>query len=111
MLVGDSSAVAKLCVVYLWLAAAAAGLAILGRLHFLNPQVILLFVFLIGVGFALNAPVWTSIVSEVVSNAELPSATILGGLQLNISGIIGPASMPGAFTWALHRQKNGFTYA
>src|SRR5580692_2158003 len=80
-----------LCVVNLWLAAAAAGLAILGWLHFLNPEVILVFVFLIGVGFALNAPVWTSSVSEVVSNGELPSATILGGLQLNISGIIGPA--------------------
>ena len=80
-----------LCVVNLWLAAAAAGLAILGWLHLLNPQVILVFVFLIGVGFALNAPVWTSSVSEIVSNAELPSATILGGLQLNISGIIGPA--------------------
>jgi MFS family permease len=48
-------------------------------------------VFVIGVGFALNAPAWTSSVSEVVSNVELPSAGILGGLQLNISGIIGPA--------------------
>src|SRR5580693_8329230 len=80
-----------LCVVNLWLAAAAAGMAILGWLHFLNPVVILVFVFLIGAGFALNAPVWTSSVSEVVANEELPSATILGGLQLNISGIIGPA--------------------
>jgi len=80
-----------LCLVNLWLAAAAAGMAILGWLHLLNPCVILVFVFLVGVGFALNAPAWTSTVSEVVSNAELPSAATLGGLQLNISGIIGPA--------------------
>jgi MFS family permease len=80
-----------LCLVNLWLAAAAAGLAILGWLHLLSPSVILAFVFLIGVGFALNAPAWTSSVSEVVSNAQLPSAATLGGLQLNISGIIGPA--------------------
>src|SRR5260370_18168728 len=80
-----------LCLVNLWLAAAAAALAILGWLHFLNPHVILAFVFLIGVGFALNAPAWTSSVSEGVSNAELPSAKILGGLQLTISGIVGPA--------------------
>jgi MFS family permease len=80
-----------LCVVNLWLTAAAAGLAILGWLHLLNPYVILANVFLIGVGFALNAPAWTSSVSEVVSNAQLPSAATLGGLQLNISGIIGPA--------------------
>jgi MFS family permease len=80
-----------LCLVNLWLAAAAAGLAILGWLHLINPYVILAFVFVIGVGFALNAPAWTSSVSEVVSNAELPSAASLGSLQLNISGIIGPA--------------------
>jgi len=80
-----------LCLVNLWLAAAAAGLAILGWLHVLSPYLILMFVFLIGIGFAVNAPAWTSSVSEVVSNAELPSAASLGGLQLNISGIIGPA--------------------
>jgi MFS family permease len=80
-----------LCLVNLWLAGTAAGLAILGWLNLLNPYVILTFVFLTGVGFALNAPAWTSSVSEVVSDAELPSAATLGGLQLNISGIIGPA--------------------
>jgi MFS family permease len=80
-----------LCAVNLWLAAAAAIMAILGWLHLLNPYVILAFVFLIGVGFALNAPAWTSSVSDVVSNAELPSAATLGSLQLNISGIMGPA--------------------
>jgi MFS family permease len=80
-----------LCLVNLWLAASAAGLAILGWLHLLNTYVILAFVFLIGIGFALNAPAWTSSVSDVVSNAELPSAASLGSLQLNISGIMGPA--------------------
>src|SRR5260370_31958563 len=46
--------------------------------------------FLVGVGFAFNAPAWTSIVPQVVSDRELPSAATLSGLQLNISGIIGP---------------------
>src|SRR5260370_6380546 len=80
-----------LCLINLWLAVAAAALAILGWLHLLNPYVILTSVFVIGVGFALNAPAWTSSVSEVVSNVELPSAGFLGGLHLNISGIIVPA--------------------
>jgi len=48
-------------------------------------------VFFIGVGFAFNAPAWTSIVPQVVSDDELPSAATLSGLQFNISGIIGPA--------------------
>jgi MFS family permease len=51
----------------------------------------LLACFLIAVGFAFNAPAWTAIQPEIVSNDELPSAATLGGLQLNISGIIGPA--------------------
>jgi predicted MFS family arabinose efflux permease len=79
------------CAINLWLAATALSLAVLGWLHMLNPYLILICVFCIGVGFALNAPAWTSIVPEIVSNAELPSASTLSGLQLNISGIVGPA--------------------
>ena len=79
------------CGINLWLAAMAAGLAVFGWLHLLNPYTILASVFLIGVGFAFNAPAWTSIVPQVVSDGELPSAATLSGLQLNISGIIGPA--------------------
>jgi MFS family permease len=78
------------CGVNLWLAAIAAGLASLGLLHLLNPYIILVSVFMVGVGFAFNAPAWTSIVPQVVSDGELPSAATLSGLQLNISGIIGP---------------------
>jgi hypothetical protein len=52
-----------LCLVNLWLAAAAAGLAVLGWLHVLSPYLILMFVFLIGIGFAVNVPAWTSSVS------------------------------------------------
>jgi MFS family permease len=78
-------------VMNIWLAAAAGALAILGWLHLLSPYVLLVDVFLISVGFAFNAPAWTSIQPEIVSNDELPSAATLGGLQLNISGIIGPA--------------------
>jgi predicted MFS family arabinose efflux permease len=80
-----------LCMINLWLAAAAAGLAICGWLHLLNPGLILVCVFLIGVGFAFNAPAWISIVPQITSDAELPAAVTLSGLQLNLSGIVGPA--------------------
>ena len=79
------------CAINLWLAATAIGLAVLGWLNLLNPYLILTCVFFIGVGFAFNAPAWTSIVPQIVSDAELPSAVILGGLQINLSGIVGPA--------------------
>ena len=80
-----------ICFINVGLAAAAGCLAVLGWLHLLNAYVILVSVFCVGVGFAFNAPAWTSIVPQVVSDAELPSAATLSGLQFNISGIIGPA--------------------
>jgi MFS family permease len=48
-------------------------------------------VFLIGTGFALNAPAFSAVVPEIVSDEQLPSASTLTGLQLNISTIEGPA--------------------
>src|SRR5262249_4931896 len=80
-----------LCFMNLWLAAAAGLLAILGSFRLINPYIILFCVFLIGVGFAFHSPAWSAIVPDVVTDKELPSAIALGGLQLNISGIIGPA--------------------
>jgi len=75
----------------LWLAVAAGSLALLGALGLLNPYLVLLCVFLLGVGFAFTAPTWPAILPEVVSNEELDSATTLGGLQLNIAAVVGPA--------------------
>ena len=60
-------------------------MAVLGSLHLLNPYLILVSVFVIGVGFAFNAPAWTSIVPQVVADAELPSAATLSGLQFKVS--------------------------
>jgi predicted MFS family arabinose efflux permease len=80
-----------LCIMNLWLAGAAVLLAILGSFQLLNPYVLLFCVFLIGVGFAFHAPAWSAIVPDLVTDEELPSAAALGGLQLNVSGIIGPA--------------------
>ena len=76
---------------YIWLAVCAGGLAILGWLHLLTAYVLLGSVFLIGAGFALNAPAFSAAVPEIVSDDQLPSASILSGLQLNISAIAGPA--------------------
>jgi MFS family permease len=79
-----------ICTVNVCSAGTAFTLAVLGWMHLLNPYLILGSVFFIGVGFATNAPAWTSIVPQVVSEAELRSAATLNGLQFNISGIIGP---------------------
>src|ERR1700741_307174 len=49
------------------------------------------FVFLISVGFAFNAPAFCSLLTDIVSSEELPSAMVLNGLQLDLSGMIGSA--------------------
>ena len=78
------------CTINVCMAAAALTLAALGWAHLLNPYLILGGVFFIGVGFAINAPAWASIVRQVVSDGDLPSAATLGSLQFSIAGIIGP---------------------
>ena len=79
------------CTINVCMASTAFALAVLGWMHLLTPYLILVCVFVIGVGFAVSAPAWISIVRQVVSDAELPSAATLGSLQFSISGIIGPA--------------------
>src|SRR5260221_5180552 len=75
----------------LWLAGCAGALAVLGWSGMLNPVLLLAGVFLLGMGFAINAPAWASLVPQVVTDEELPSTSTLSGVQLNISGILGPA--------------------
>jgi Transmembrane secretion effector len=76
---------------YIWLAVCAGGPSILGWLNLLNPAILLGSLFLIGTGFALNAPAFSAVVPEIVCDEQLPSASTLTGLQLNISTIVGPA--------------------
>src|SRR6201982_1555641 len=80
-----------LIAIYLWLAAAAGLLAVCTWLHRVHPYLILTTVFLLGIGFAFNAPVWASVVPEIVRKEELASAITLGGVQMNMAGIVGPA--------------------
>ena len=79
-----------LCAVNLWQASIALGLTFLGLTPYLNPYIILASTFLFNLGFAFGSPASSSVVTEMVSRDELASANTLGGLQINISGMIGP---------------------
>src|SRR5215469_3114898 len=79
-----------LCVMYCWSALAAGLFAVLSSMQLLTPELVLLCVFLLGLGLAVMAPVWPALASEMVSREEIPSATLLGGWQLNIGMILGP---------------------
>jgi MFS family permease len=79
-----------LLAVQLWHASVAIALAILWMAHLLNPYLILASVFLFSLGFAFSSPAQSAVFAEMVSSEELASAYTLGGLQMNLSGIIGP---------------------
>lgn len=74
-----------------WQALVAGALAFLGFRGMLSPATLLVGSLALGVGFAFNAPVWTAMIPDVVPEDELPSAATLGSLQMNLSGIVGPA--------------------
>src|SRR5271163_3104221 len=79
-----------LLAVQLWHAFIAFTLAILWMSHLLNPYLILVSAFLFSAGFAFGSPAHSSIIAEMVSKEELGSAYTLAGLQMDVSGIIGP---------------------
>ncbi len=74
----------------LWQASIAICVAILALTDLLNSYIILTSVFLFGIGFAFASPASASVEVEMVSKEDLASANTLGGLQMNIAGIIGP---------------------
>jgi MFS family permease len=75
----------------IWLSVSAALLAVCAVVNKLTPEIILGGVFLLGIGFSFQAPVSSAAIPEIVGKEDLPSATALGGVQMNVAGIIGPA--------------------
>jgi Transmembrane secretion effector len=74
-----------------WLVLSAGLLAVCALWNKLSPEIILGGVFLLGTGFAFQAPVASASIPDTVSKEQLPSAIALGGIQMNLAGIIGPA--------------------
>lgn len=74
-----------------WQGACSALLAFGAWTGAIGPTAVLACIFALGVGLAFSAPVWGAIVPDIVSKEELPSAVTLGGVQINLSGIVGPA--------------------
>ena len=74
-----------------WMLAAAAALAIISFMGWLSADRLLLLIFLLAVGTALNGPAWQAIVPELVSRKDVPSAVALNSVGFNISRAVGPA--------------------
>src|SRR5262252_6400452 len=74
-----------------WMVAAAAILGVLTRLGSVNPWLLLLFTFLMGVGAVMNDPAWQAITPDVVSPERHASAVALNSAGFNVARAVGPA--------------------
>ncbi|MDP2680241.1 MAG: MFS transporter [Rhodoferax sp.] len=73
-----------------WIAFVASLLSLTVFLDLLSPGLLLVLVFANGIGLAMRWPVFSAIVPELVSRAQLPAALALNGVSMNASRIIGP---------------------
>lgn len=77
--------------IQLLLAGVSLALLYLAQTHALTVEWLVMLTFLGGVGAALMAPTWQSIVPELVPRSDLRSAVALNSLGINVSRAIGPA--------------------
>ncbi|MCB2408688.1 MFS transporter [Hymenobacter lucidus] len=74
-----------------WMAATALLLATVTLLGFTTPWLLLLLTFMLGLGGALNNPVWQTVTPELVPRQELPQAIALNSVSFNLARAFGPA--------------------
>ncbi|HEX8161486.1 MAG TPA: MFS transporter [Pyrinomonadaceae bacterium] len=74
-----------------WMLVSAVALGLLTLFGLTTPLVLLLLIFSLGLGSALNAPAWQAIVPELVPRADLPAAVSLNSVAFNIARAVGPA--------------------
>jgi MFS family permease len=74
-----------------WMLAAAAILGVLTIAGYASPWALLALTFALGIGGAMNSPVWQAMTPELVARADLPAAVALSSISFNIARAVGPA--------------------
>ncbi|MET4105161.1 MFS transporter [Hymenobacter sp. UYP22] len=74
-----------------WMAATALVLATVTLLGLNSPWLLLTLTFMLGLGGALNNPVWQTVTPELVPRQELPQAIALNSVSFNLARAFGPA--------------------
>ncbi|MEW5745847.1 MAG: MFS transporter [Nitrospirota bacterium] len=74
-----------------WLFAVAATLGMLALMGLIAPWILIGLTFALGLGAALNAPVWHAVIPEMVPRADLHAAVTLNSAGFNFARTIGPA--------------------
>lgn len=74
-----------------WMLVSAITLGMLTLFGLTTPWILLLLIFSLGLGSALNAPAWQAIMPELVPRSDLASAVSLNSVAFNIARAVGPA--------------------
>lgn len=69
----------------------AGGLGVVAWTGHASPWVLLLVTFALGIGASVTNPAWQSAMTEIVPSEELPAASALNSVSLNVSRAVGPA--------------------
>ncbi len=75
----------------IWLFACAGSMAVLAAFGALTPATLIGFAFAMGIGSAVDEPLWQALTAEVVPRSVLPGAVTLGGVSINLARSLGPA--------------------
>jgi MFS family permease len=70
---------------------AVAGMAVLAATGHITPETLLALGLALGIGVALNAPVWQAMVPDLVPRQMVASAVALNSISFNVARAVGPA--------------------
>jgi MFS family permease len=73
------------------LAIAGMALTILTFANQMPPALLLTFTFLLGAGSAFSGPAYQSLIPDLVPRSQLPAASALGSISINLARAVGPA--------------------
>ncbi len=74
-----------------WMLAVATTLGVLTLTHRTTPALLIGLTLVMGIGAAVDNPLWQAVVSEVVPRSELPQAVTLSGLSISLARAFAPA--------------------
>ena len=77
--------------VLIGMTAAGAALTALTAAHRMPPALLLMFTFVLGTGAILVTPAYQSLVPDMVPRPQVPAASVLGSISINLARAIGPA--------------------
>jgi predicted MFS family arabinose efflux permease/quinol monooxygenase YgiN len=80
-----------LIVVQLLMAGVCTTLTVLTKAGHMPPALLLAFTFALGTGSVLTGPAYQSLIPDLVPRSEIPAASSLGSVNINLARAIGPA--------------------